>query len=43
MMFLMRIVGIGIFCLFLYALIRESIRDGIYDAYKKIEKDKNKQ
>ena len=27
--------------LFAYVVIREAVRDGIYDAYKKIEKDKN--
>lgn len=31
----------GIVVLFAYAVIREAVRDGIYDAYKKIEKDKN--
>ena len=39
---LIYLVGGCIVLLFAYVVIREAVRDGIYGAYKKIEKDKNK-
>lgn len=38
--FLIWIVYISIIALFAYAVIKEAVKNGIYDAYKKIEKDK---
>ena len=42
MLFLIYLVCGCIVVLFAYVVIREAVRDGIYGAYKKIEKDKNK-